>query len=250
MSLPQLALLGLGHMGQAFVTKAAISGYPMHNVCGYDPLKHDVPVVYTVPTVTYTRPRTIVCVKPPQVRATLQLLTKPTHLISAAACISVAQLAAMSPVQHHSITRVMGSVLPGIPTYWYSPDPRYRLTKFFPQAVRLQTEEELDHVTVISSCMPAIAGSYMQLLIVAAQRSNPNMDPAVVERIVYSVLQATLPVTAAGGLPQLIRHVATPGGLTHAALLKLNQQQRHIVTAMQRTLAAGYSRLAAIKRDY
>lgn len=98
------------------------------------------------------------------------------------------------------------------------------------EVVKLKNEKELDIITLVSACGPAIVSSFVEMI--ARYAKEKKIDKKVVSRIVTQTFTGTLDyLNKAGVSPaEFIKSVATKGGITETILKNLNKEFEKIFT--------------------
>jgi|SRR3989344_2676188 len=165
-------------------------------------------------------------------------------LVSAAAALSIKSLKAMTH-KDQKIVRIMPNlpvaynegVIGVFATNQVSGKEKIKLVKMLSSlgtVVNLKNEKELNTVTLISACGPAIVSSFFELMVSYAEEKKIPKETA--SKIVMRTFIGTLYyLNESEFLPsELIKFVATKGGITETILKKLDKDfKKNFVRAME-----------------
>lgn len=94
--------------------------------------------------------------------------------------------------------------------------------------VKVKNEKELDIITLVSACGPAIVSSFIEMIVEYARKNKIAKETA--SQFVMQTFVGTLDYLNQAGIspPEFIKSVATKGGITETILKNLNKEFRGI----------------------
>jgi len=101
--------------------------------------------------------------------------------------------------------------------------------------VKVKNEKELDIITLVSACGPAIVSSFVEMI--ARYASKKKIDKEVVSSIVMQTFTGTLDyLNKANVSPaEFVKSVATKGGITETIIKNLNKEfEKNFMQAMEK----------------
>lgn len=265
----QTGIIGYGHMGsvlaEGFLASGALEQKELvvasRRRTGPDTLRARYPGITIAADNADLARRSdlvVICVRPPDMRRVLDeivpALRGDEHLVSIAAAPDTRTL---EDAYAGPVTRAMPSLLSevgrgttlivhGSRTRTAEAERVERLFSAIGSVVRVG-EENLAAATVISGCGPALIAAISEELLHAAVRGS-DLTREDAGRLVREALTGTAAYLEATGtsLDDLIRRVATPGGITEAGVASLQTDLPPVLDAMfERMLARNTALLSS-----
>ena len=113
--------------------------------------------------------------------------------------------------------------------------------------IEVEREEDLDSLTLLSGCGPAIVSQFIELL--AGYGTKVGLSAEISQTLASQTFKGTSAILEKSKLSpsQLIQSVSTKGGISETILITMKEQslEAHFIKAMD----AGYSKLTKLKES-
>ena len=113
--------------------------------------------------------------------------------------------------------------------------------------IEMEKEEDLDSLTLLSGCGPAIVSQFIELL--AGYGIKIGLSADISQTLAFQTFRGTTAILERSELlpSELIQSVSTKGGISEAILITMKEQslEAHFTKAMD----AGYAKLAKLKES-
>lgn len=248
----KIAIIGAGHMGTAMIQGLLESGFAEQNLFVSNSSKDNTKAVEQADWVVLT-------VKPGLVSVVLKELGQRIHnkiLISAAAGVTVAKLTAFTENPKQKVIRIMPNIpvatKQGLIGFFVnkavSREEKHQVIQILNLlgiAIVCREENELDALTLISGCGPALASYCITLLKEAAVSYGFPHETS--ETIARQTFQGTLSYLQKTNLSasELQTAVSTKGGVTEQIITSLNE--KNVPKLFSDSLQKGYTRIKQLR---
>jgi len=260
----KIAIIGGGHIGQAFVkgflhsgkiisSQIIISNPALEKLAHLEKLGVEITSDNTVAAEKANL--IILAVKP---LITSQVLREINDLIKSKTVISLAAVVSIKNLKVHSkkakIIRIMPNMAvacnQGVIGFFGNTrdkDEVKQLLSILGSVIEMEKEDDLDSLTLLSGCGPAIVSQFIELL--ASYGTKIGLPTDISQALALQTFKGTTTILEKSKLSpgQLIQSVSTKGGISEAILIRMKKQniEAHFTKAMD----AGYTKLAKLKED-
>lgn len=113
--------------------------------------------------------------------------------------------------------------------------------------IEMEKEEDLDSLTLLSGCGPAIVSQFIELLAGYGEKIGLSAD--ISQTLALQTFKGTTAILEKSKLSpsQLIQSVSTKGGISEAILITMKEQS--LETNFTKSMDAGYAKLAKLKES-
>lgn len=249
-----IAIIGAGHMGKALIQGLLQSGFPKENLLISNKAEDNKNSVQQADWV-------VLAVKPSLVQSVLKDIgefIEDKLIISLAAALPIAKIVSYTRNPKQKVIRLM----PNIPVAFnkgvigiyvnteVSEIEKQQVSKCFLELGNVffcKNEDDLDAITVISGCGPAIASYCISMLAQAGEKYGLSKETA--EKIAIHTFEGTIQYlnqthqTAS----ELQSSVATKGGVTEQIITSLDKH--HLPDRFEESLKVGYDKIKSLKEE-
>ena len=243
----KIAVIGIGHMGKALMRGLLNVGYKKSNLL----LSNDSSQNRSVAT---KADWLLLCVKPlvvGQVITDIKDKLQDKLLISVAAATTISSINNVIGDKKQKIARIMPNIavscnrgVIGLYSQNISLEEKNELISVLStlgQVLEVKKEKDLDILTVLSSCGPAIVAYFLQL--VSDYGLKGGLSKKLTNKLVSQTFQSTLSYLLEHKMTssELITSVATPGGVTESIINALNNNDFNKL--FEKAMDNGYTKI-------
>lgn len=251
----KMAIIGLGHIGKSFKEGLLKSGgAESSQLLTSNSSKNNLKVISQAEWV-------LISVKPLVVKDTLmdtREVIKNKLILSVATAVSIDSIHSYVDNQKQRIIRLMpnivisqnSSVIGFYANKYVTSKEKEKVKKLLSLlgvVIDLKKEKDLDKLTVISACGPAIVAYFINLLSQSSQ--SLGLSEEISQKVALETFCGTMSYLKATNqaISELQESVATKGGITEQILLSLNDKK--IVSLFEKSIKDGYSKVVQIQKD-
>lgn len=244
----KLAIIGVGHMGTALAEGLVNSGFKKDNIILSNRSKDNKKVVLQADYIIIAVKPLIVC----QVIEEIKDYIKDKLLISAAAAVSISSIEKYTENRKQKIIRLM----PNISVMYNQGIIGFYANKYVSEkekeeiknmlsplgmVVEVKNEKEIDILTVISGCGPAMVTLFINLLSKTAK--SLGLSSKVSERIAMQTFKGTVYYLQKTGFKadDIQKAVTTKGGITEEIIQSL--EKRDFSLTFEDSVRKGYLKI-------
>lgn len=249
----KIAIIGMGHMGKALVKGLIHGGFKKENILVSNDSSENKKVAEQADWI-------ILAVKPLSVQEVLQEITSLISekiLFSIAAGVSMQALAQMT-TSNQKIIRLMPNLLvqyaQGIVGYHANTsitseekETTIGIFSGLGKVIECNNEDELDAITVIAGCGPALVAYFISLLRKSGQKLGLRKE--VANSLTWQTFLGTLTLMEKANLQaeELQTAVATKGGITESIINSLDEKR--FLSQFVKSLEQGYVKIKKIRQE-
>ncbi|HUQ85240.1 MAG TPA: pyrroline-5-carboxylate reductase [Candidatus Limnocylindrales bacterium] len=244
----KIAIIGAGHMGKSLMKGLINSGFKKNNLFVSNKSKDNKNVVLKADWI-------ILAVKPSIISEVIQEIKDGVQnrlLISVAAAVSISNIEKYVGNRNQKIMRIMPNIAVAhnqgviglIANENATSTEKQEVISLFSGlglVVDLKKEKDLDMITLISACSPAIIAHFMEMF--SEYGTTHGLSAKDSEKIVLQVFKGTVEYLEKSNLSssQLKQSVATKGGVTEEIIKSLDNKK--VSLNFTESLDKGYQRI-------
>ena len=260
----KIAIIGGGHIGQAlaegFIKSGKVTGTQIivasHSLGKLAHLKkHEIELTSDNKIASVKADLIFLAVKPLTIGLVLKEINtvlKRKTVISLAAVVSISDL--KNHVENVEIVRIMPNMaiacnqgVIGLFGNGRDKNQIKQLLSVLGSVIEMEKEEDLDSLTLLSGCGPAIVSQFMEMLKNYGIKIGLSSDISLT--LVLQTFKGTSAMLEKSKLSpsQLVQSVSTKGGISEAILMTMNDQ--NLEADFANAMNAGYAKLEKLKES-
>lgn len=249
-----IAIIGAGHMGKSIIQGLVQGGFPRGNLIISNKAEDNKKAAEQADLI-------LIAVKPMQVKAVLKEIADVVRnkiIISAAAALPVAKIVTYAGNPRQKVIRIM----PNLPVAYnqgvigvyanqsVTEAEKEEVSKYLLELGHIfhcSKEENLDVITILSGCGPALVSYCISLL--AKAGNSYGLTKEASEKIAAQTFEGTIEYLKQThqSASELQNAVATKGGVTEQIISSLNKHK--IPEVFEESLKVGYDKIENLKEE-
>lgn len=250
----KIAIIGVGHMGKSLMKGFINSGFKKENIILSDKVEDNKNAVLQSEWI-------VIAVKPSVAHKVISEIKENIHnklIISVAAAVSISSMEKITENKNQKIIRIMPNIAVAynqgviglLANENVSETEKKRVIDLFlglGLVVELKKEKDIDTVTLMSACTPAIIAHFMEMF--SRYGVTQGLSSNLSEKIVMQSFKGTIEYIKKSNITfnQLVKSVATKGGVTEEIIRSLDDKK--VLIQYAKSLDKGYARINYVRKQ-